>query len=262
MSMSVPEIGPRFHGEPPRYLTSPLLAGAGLPHLFTTRHFPGIRPWRDPAGPFEGRALELLASRGLHDEAVAFLRQVHGAEALTARRPGLAGRGDILITDRVGLPVAVFTADCLPIVVYDQRNRRLALAHAGWRGTVEAAARVAVDALVEAGGQPRGLLAAIGPSIGPCCYEVDAPVIDPLAAAFPDAWREWVMAAGPGKWMLDLWKANEDQLKKAGLSDAQIDNPRLCTACRTDLFFSYRGGRGQGRLVAVAAIPDGAGPAC
>ena len=260
--MSVPELGPRFHGEPPRYLTSPLLTRAGLPHLFTTRHFPGIRPWRDPAGPFEERALELLASRGLGDEAVAFLRQVHGAKVLTARRAGLAGRADILITDRAGLPVAIFTADCLPIVVYDQRNRRLAVAHAGWRGTVEAAARVAVDALVKAGGQPDRFLAAVGPSIGPCCYEVDAPVIDPLAAAFPDAWRHWVTAAGPGKWMLDLWKANEGHLKEAGLSEAQIDNPRLCTACRTDLFFSYRRGQGQGRLVAVAAIPGGSDPAC
>ncbi len=136
------------------------------------------------------------------------------------------------------------------------------MAHAGWRGTVEAAARVAVDALVKAGGQPDRFLAAVGPSIGPCCYEVDAPVIDPLAAAFPDAWRHWVTAAGPGKWMLDLWKANEGHLKEAGLSEAQIDNPRLCTACRTDLFFSYRRGQGQGRLVAVAAIPGGSDPAC
>jgi copper oxidase (laccase) domain-containing protein len=62
--------------------------------------------------------------------------------------------------------------------------------------------------------------------------------------------------------MLDLWKANEDQLKAAGLDSQRIDNPRLCTACRADLFHSYRRGRGQGRLVAVAAIPDGPGRAC
>src|SRR6266540_4098546 len=260
--MSVSASGSRFHGEPPLYLTSPLLAQAGLPHLFSTRHLPGIRPWRDPAGPFEERALELLASRGLGEEAVAFLRQVHGARVLTARRAGLAGRGDILITDRAGLPLGIFTADCLPIVVYDQRNRRLAVAHAGWRGTVEAAARVAAEALIKAGGEPRALLAAIGPSIGPCCYEVDTPVVDRLEAAFPGAWRAWVTVAGPGNWMLDLWKANEDQLKQSGLGSAQIDNPRLCTACRTDLFFSFRRGRGQGRLVTVAAIGDGFAPAC
>ncbi len=221
-----------------------------------------MRPWRDPAGPFEPAALDLFATRGLGEERVAFLRQVHGAEVVAAREGGPAGRADILITGRVGLPLAIFTADCLPLVVYDRRSRRLAVAHAGWRGTVEAAARVAVHALVEAGGRPDEFVAAIGPSIGPCCYEVDAPVIDRLEAAFHGDWQAWVTATGPGKWMLDLWKANEDQLKGAGLGPAEIDNPRLCTACHTDLFFSYRRGRGEGRLVALAAIPDGSGPAC
>jgi polyphenol oxidase len=253
---------PRFHGEPPLYLTSGLLAEAGLPHLFSTRHLPGIRPWRDAAGPFEARALDFLAERLMGGQPVAFLRQVHGARVLTATEGGLQGRADVLTTERPGLPLAIFTADCLPIVVYDRRNRRLAMVHAGWRGTVEGAARVAVDALVSAGGEPAALLAAIGPSIGPCCYEVDAPVIDRLAPAFPDRWRGWVTPAGPGKWMLDLWTANQDQLADAGLGALQIDNAKLCTACRTDLFFSYRRGRGQGRLVAVAAIPDGHGPAC
>ena len=255
---------PRVHGDPPLYLylTSPLLTGAGLPHLFSTRHFPGVRPWRDTAGPFDARALALFAKFGIGDEPVAFLKQVHGAEVVTAEHGGLAGTADIQMASRPGLPLAIFSADCLPIVVYDPAERRLAMAHAGWRGTVEAAARVAAGALIRAGGTPETFLAAIGPSIGPCCYEVDRPVIDRLAAAFPGAWRDWVTAAGPGKWMLDLWRANEDQLKTAGLSSARIDNPRLCTACRMDLFFSYRRGRGQGRLVAVAAIPDGHVPAC
>lgn len=255
-------LSPRFHGEPPLYLTSQLLTGAGLPHLFSTRHFPGVRRWRDPRGPFAASALELLAKSGMPGNGVAFARQVHSVEVAVATGAGPVGEADILMTERAELPLAIFTADCLPIVVYDQRDRRLAVVHAGWRGTVQAAARAAVDAIAKAGGRPGECLAAIGPSIGPCCYEVDRPVIDRLAAAFPDAWRTWVTITGPGKWMLDLWKANEDQLKEAGLSDARIDNPRLCTGCRTDLFYSYRRGRGQGRLVAVAAIPDGSEPAC
>ena len=253
---------PHGQSDVPPYLTSPLLTEAGLPHLFTTRHFPGVRPWRDPAGPFDPGALALFVKFGIADKPVAFLKQVHGAEVVAAEHGGSVGTADIVMTGRPGLPLAIFTADCLPIVVYDPAERRLAMAHAGWRGTVEAAARVAAGALTQAGGTPETFLAAIGPSIGPCCYEVDRPVIDRLAAAFPDAWRDWVTTAGPGKWMLDLWRANEEQLKMAGLRSARIDNPRLCTACRLDLFFSYRRGRGQGRLVAIAAIPDGRVPAC
>ena len=252
----------RFHGDPPLFLTSPLLTRAGLPHLFSTRHLPGIRPFRDPAGPFDASAVELFGTCGMGAAPVAFLRQVHGAEVIAAERGGPIGEADILTTGRRGLPLAIFTADCLPIIVYDPQSHRLAMAHAGWRGTVKAAAGVAARALTEAGGRAGTFLAAIGPSIGPCCYEVDHPVIAPLAAAFPAAWQDWVTPAGPGKWMLDLWRANEDQLRAAGLDPGRIDNPRLCTACRMDLFHSYRRGRGRGRLVAVAAIPDGSRPAC
>ena len=253
---------PRSGGDPPLYLTSQLLTGAGLGHLFTTRHFPGVRPSADPSSPFGPEAAAVLRERGLGSAPVAFLRQVHGARVARAQGGGLAGQADVLVTERPGLPLAVFTADCLPILLYDPVNRRLAAVHSGWRGTVKAVARAAVDALAAAGGTPGAFLAAIGPSIGPCCYEVDRPVVEPLSRAFPDRWAGWARAAGPGKWMLDLWRANEDQLRAAGIGEDRIDNPRLCTACRPDLFFSYRRGRGEGRLVAVAAIPDGPGPAC
>jgi len=261
MSMNRPD--PVDREERPRYFTSSLLAGAGLPHLFTTRHFPGIRPWRDPAGPFDPDAVALLGARGLPGEAIAFARQVHGARVVAARDGGLVGEADIVTTERRGLRLAVFTADCLAIIVYDPRGLRLAMAHAGWRGTVASAAAAAVEALVQAGGRPADFLAAIGPSIGPCCYEVDGPVIERLAAAFPESrWRSWVTPAGPGRWMLDLWKANRAQLTGAGLSESRVDNGELCTGCRADLFYSYRRGRGEGRLVALAAIPDGPVPPC
>jgi polyphenol oxidase len=249
-------------GEPPLYLTSGLLAKVKLPHLFSTRHFPGVRAWRDPRGPFDVSALEALGEHGLPGEGVAFARQVHGAEMVMVTETGPAGEADVLVTDRPGLRMAIFTADCLPIIVFDRRHGRLAMAHAGWRGTVESAARVAADALVRKGAAPEELLAAIGPSIGPCCYEVDGPVIERLEAAFPEAWRSWVTSAGHGKWMLDLWKANADQLTAAGLAPTRIDNQKLCTACRADLFFSYRRGRGEGRLVALAAVPPAPEPAC
>jgi len=246
----------RPHADAPAalYLTSPLLAAAGLPHLFTTRHFPGVTPPRDPGSPFDQSAMALLATLGIAGEPPAFLRQIHGADVITVERGGPAGRADVLVTARAALPLAIFSADCLPIVLYDPVNGRLAMAHAGWRGTAQSAARAAAGALVSAGGRAETLLGAIGPSIGPCCYEVDGPVIERFAAAFPGEWSSWVTAAGPGKWMLDLWRANEDQLRMAGLDPGRVDNPRLCTACRGDLFFSYRRGRGQGRLVTVAAV--------
>lgn len=247
--------------EPPRYLTSALLDLEKLPHLFTTRHFPGVTPASDRTSLFGAEAAALLARRGLDGGGPAYARQVHGALVVRAAGSGLAGTADALVSERPGLALAVFTADCLPIVIYDPVGRRLAVAHAGWRGTVKSVAVAAVRALVEAGGRPETFVAAVGPSIGPCCYEVDRPVIDRLAEALPTAWEAWVTprsreAAGQERWMLDLWKANEAQLHSAGLHPSRIDNPRLCTSCRLDLFYSYRRGARGGRLVTMAAVPD------
>ncbi len=250
---------PRFHGDPPRFVTSTLLEEHGLPHLFTTRHFPDVvRPTaaRPPFGPL---ARPLLAARGLGGEPV-FARQVHGADVIQAERAGLAGRADALATARVGLPLCISTADCLPIVLYDARAGRLAAVHAGWRGTVRSVARAAVLALLAAGCAPADLVGAIGPSIGPCCYEVDAPVLERLEAAFPRGWEAWVTPKGPGKWMLDLWRANLDQLTAAGVRPERVDLLGLCTGCRPDLLFSYRRERGAGRLVTVAALPAATAP--
>jgi polyphenol oxidase len=245
---------PTFQGDPPTHFTSPFLDGAGLPHLFTTRNFPGVTAFREPFPPLGAEALPLLEAHGLGAEPAAFLKQRHGAEVIRATAGGCAGNADILVTATPGLPVAVFSADCVPIVIYDPDGRRLAVVHAGWRGTAKSAARAAVLALVEAGGSPESFVAAVGPSIGPCCYEVDKPVIAQLDAAFPGRWGAWVRSTGEGKWRLDLWAANEEQLREAGIRGDRVDNPRLCTGCRTDLFYSYRRGQ-NGRLVSIAAVP-------
>jgi YfiH family protein len=246
---------PHFHDDPPRFVTSRLLEDHGLPHLFTTRHFPGVVKAPEPRPPFAPEAASLLARRGLAAQP-AFAKQVHGAVVLRAERGGLAGHGDALATARRGLPLAISTADCLPIVLYDARVGRLAAVHAGWRGTVQWVARAAVADLVAAGSVAADLVVAIGPSIGPCCYEVDAPVIEQLEVACPGAWEAWVTPKGPGKWMLDLWRANLDQLTAAGVRPARVDSLGLCTGCRPDLLFSYRRERGAGRLVTVAALPE------
>jgi YfiH family protein len=255
----VTSAAPSGLDDAPRFVTSRLLEDTGLPHLFTTRHFPGVARPTEPRPPFGPAAAALLAARGLGGEP-AFARQVHGANVIHAERGGLAGRADALATTQPGLPLCLSTADCLPIVLYDPRAGRLAVVHAGWRGTVQSVTRAAVSALLAAGSGPADLVVAIGPSIGPCCYEVDAPVIECLEAAFPGEWAPWVARKAPGKWMLDLWQANLDQLTGAGVRSERIELLRLCTGCRPDLLFSYRRERGAGRLVTVAALPTPSTP--
>src|SRR5207245_11539650 len=97
-------------------------------------------------------------------------------------------------------------------------------------------------------------LAAIAPSIGPCCYEVDEPVTRELARAYPGRWKAWATPGRPGRVMLDLWSANEALLRGAGVDPARVENPRLCTACHPELLYSYRRGS-RGRLVTLAALP-------
>ena len=109
-------------------------------------------------------------------------------------------------------------------------------------------------AAVQAGARAGELHAAIAPSIGPCCYEVDEPVLREFGAAFGRAARGWFRPGREGHAMQDLWAANEALLAEAGVDPALIENPRLCTACHPDLLYSYRKGN-RGRLVTAAALP-------
>jgi copper oxidase (laccase) domain-containing protein len=111
-----------------------------------------------------------------------------------------------------------------------------------------------VAALVAAGGRADRLWVTVSPSIGPCCYEVDAPVIAEFAAAYPEQWERWVTAGRPGHWMLDLWSAVQDLLEATGVQRERIENPRVCTACHPELLYSYRKGN-RGRLVTLAGLP-------
>jgi purine-nucleoside/S-methyl-5'-thioadenosine phosphorylase / adenosine deaminase len=244
------------HGGPPTYFTFAGLTALGVPHVTTSRHCEGIGPAGKGRSPFEGAAGELLEGAGLAAGRVAWARQVHGAGvARVDGAGGFAGQVDALVTTVPGVPLAIFTADCLAVVLVDPEASALAVAHVGWRGTARGAAQAAVDAVVAAGARRPRLRAAISPSIGPCCYEIDAPVIDALAAAYPEDWRSWVApSARAGHFMLDLWAANTTLLAHAGLDPARIENPRVCTACRLDTFYSYRKGH-RGRLATVAALP-------
>jgi YfiH family protein len=242
------------HGEPVAYFTFSGLAALGLPHATTTRHFPGVTSPAQATGPFEAGARQALREVGLDLARVAYARQVHGAEVLRAPAGGgWAGTADVLATTERGVPLAIFTADCLAVTLWDSIARVLVAAHVGWRGTVRGATRAAVGAAVAAGARAGQLHVAIAPSIGPCCYEVDEPVLREFGAAFGRRARDWFRPGRDGHAMLDLWAANEALLAEAGVDPAQIENPRLCTACHPDLLYSYRRGN-RGRLVTVAAL--------
>ena len=225
-------------------------------NAITTRHCPEIGTASASPSPFAGAAGDLLTQAGFAMERVAWGWQVHGAEvAAVDGGGGFAGRVDVLVTSVPGVPLAIFTADCLAIVLVDVEAPALALAHVGWRGTVRGATQTAVAAIVAAGARPERIRAAISPSIGPCCYEVDVPVIDQFSAAYPDRSRAWMTPSrNAGHVMLDLWSANVALLEEVGVSAARIESPRVCTACHVETLYSYRQGH-KGRLATVAALP-------
>jgi YfiH family protein len=243
------------HGEPPVYFTFPGLARLGLAHAATTRHCPGVTAWREAGSPFGPEAETALGAAGFDFTRLAWARQVHGsAVARVSRDGGFAGTADVLTTTERRVPLTIFTADCLGIILYDPVAPALAVAHVGWRGTVGGAAQSAVAAVCAAGARVERLHAAIAPSIGPCCYEVDEPVVSAFQSAYPDASRRWLQPVRAGHWMLDLWQANEELLERTGVEPTRIENARLCTASHPDLLFSYRRGQ-RGRLLTLAALP-------
>jgi YfiH family protein len=165
---------------------------------------------------------------------------------------------DIAVASDPELALTVRTADCVPILLADRRRRGVAAIHAGWKGTAAGAAPAAVRALAaQLGIDPRDIVAAVGPSIGPCCYEV-GPDLAAAFASHPDSPRWFSADARPH---LDLWRATRDQLERAGVPAAQIHVCGLCTFDHPPLFHSYRReGPRAGRLVAAIRNARGTTP--
>jgi len=189
---------------------------------------------------------------GLTPDRLVRLAQVHGAavHVATSQSCGTA-EADIVMSDAVDRLVAVQVADCAPILTADRSGRFVAASHAGWRGTSADVAGVTVRTLADRyETEPEMLLVAIGPSVGPCCYEVGQELVDAFRAkSWSEADCERWFVRRHGMLFLDIWRANADQLERAGVPLSQIFISQLCTACHRDWFHSYRrDGAGTGRL--------------
>lgn len=257
------------------YIFSHFEASGAVVHAFTTRSG-GVS-----TGPFSSlnmafhvgdTALSVRVNRalacgalGINPACLVAGRQVHGSGIGVVGECD-RGRGalsdedslpdqDALVTGDTGVPLSSYYADCVPVFLLDPVRKVVALAHAGWKGTVLKISQKVVRKMTEVyGTDPKDCLAGIGPSIGPCCYEVDGHVIGPLRKSFL-GWRELTRAASPGKWRLDLWEANRHTLLEAGLQDKNIITARICTSCHNDLFFSYRAQGGTaGRMASFIML--------
>lgn len=173
--------------------------------------------------------------------------QVHSADWTYAAAPRPPDQphvqADIILTDRPEVTLFMRFADCVPILLYDPVRHAIALAHAGWQGTVRGAAREAVRAMVARfGSRPADLLAAIGPSIGPDHYEVGPDVVAQARAAFGSA-TEALLPRKDGTTRFDLWAANRLLLEEAGVE--QVEVAGLCTACHLEDWYSHRAEHGR-----------------
>ena len=201
---------------------------------------------------------------GVDLDSVVCAEQVHGEHiysvALTDKGRGAYDRNsaipatDALITKDKGVALVAFFADCVPIFFLDPVQKVIALAHGGWRGTVaKIAAKTAQTLFEEYGTARQNLLAGIGPSIGPCHYQVDEPVINKVEEAFPE-WSSILLTERKnGFAQFNLWEANRQQLIAAGVPTENITVAGLCTYCNREKFFSHRAGM-LGRQAAVIML--------
>lgn len=195
-------------------------------------------------------------------DAFTFAEQIHGSEVaiVTARERG-RGRLDMadalpgadgMVTAESGICLATMYADCVPLYFVDPVRRVIALSHAGWKGTARNIAASTVTQMTrEYGCEPESIHAAIGPSIGPCCYEVDEHVIEKFDSIQPVT----KPSANHGRFMLNLQEMNRRLMIQAGIMSTNIEVTELCTSCQTAQFFSYRAEGGKtGRMIAWMAL--------
>ena len=193
----------------------------------------------------ENRKL-FFQSVALSTDMLSIPQQVHSDHVKCVTEPGIQADTDALITNIRGITLTVQVADCLPIYLYDPDKYCIGLVHAGWRGSAAKITSKTVYQMQKSfKTNPENIQAFLGPSIGPCCYEVGPDVITQFSTQY--------ITNG----YLDLWKCNSEQLIQSGVNPNKITISRLCTVCQSDLFFSHRAsGNKTGRMIAFFGLHD------
>ena len=234
---------------------------------FTTRHEGVSRtPYNslnlgtntdDAAHNVEGNRSLFTRAFGLELGRLVTVQQNHGTDILVIDAPNqdfahfLGLEADAIITNQTDLMIGVTVADCLPLLLFDPVKQVVASVHAGWQGTAASIAAKAAQAMISLFDcKATDIVAAIGPSIKACCYEVDQPVKDSFDDCKSSPWDCIAESSSTGKWKLDLALANRMQLEDCGILSANIEATDHCTCCQKDLYFSYRRDNGEtGRQV-------------
>lgn len=247
--------------------TLPFLQFESLPNSTHLRHAIFTRQGGVSPAPFDSLNLSVsvpdekarvYANRrrayglyGRDTDSVVHAHLVHGADVARVSPADYGtwiSRVDGIITNDPGCALTMNYADCTPIFLYDPQHHAVGLGHAGWLGTTLDLPGALVHAMTNAfASDPANLIAGIGPCIGPCCYEVGEPVISKVLTAFEDG-ESLLLNSAQGKLNgerphFDLPEANRRNLQRAGVKS--IETSGLCTACRTDLFFSHRAEKGK-----------------
>jgi YfiH family protein len=221
-------------------------------HLFTTRQL---------ALPSDGAWRALADALDAPDDRIVWLNQVHGRDVVVVGEefPAHTPRADALTSRLPDVTLVVRAADCVPLLIGDQKTGAVAAVHAGWRGTCARVAVAAIEAMTRAfGSQPTDLVVAIGPAIGPCCYEIGSDVVDAFAAAGHERYLidRWFLTPRERKMRLDVPGANRDQLVLAGVRAENIHASGLCTAMHLDVLTSYRAEKEHAGRIAAAIRPS------
>jgi len=232
-----------------RVLVSAAVA-AIAPHFFSTCDAspPGVH---QPDYEAVARSLDVEARQVVH------VRQIHGRDVFIVRDGAAVDpdtAADAVVSFDPTRAILVRVADCVPVLLADRHRRVVAAVHAGWRGTAAGVVGAAVDVIAAAGVPASDLVAAIGPSIGPCCYQVDAAVYAGFVRHGPRG-EDWFTPDGPNRWRLDLWRANLAQLEAAGVPPGSISAASACTADDPELWYSHRRqGAAAGRMIAAIRL--------